>query len=73
MAEIEPGTPVLVKSAFGEDLERIATTGVVEGASFAVVWVSRPDEWADAQAEGREPEATPWPAEDVRPRERVSA
>jgi hypothetical protein len=36
------------------------------GEDFAVVWVCRPEEWEQAQAEGREPEGVPWPIEDVR-------
>lgn len=35
------------------------------GRDFAVVWICRPEEWEAAQAEGREPEGVPWPAEDV--------
>ncbi len=63
---IEPGTRVLVRSATGELLPRIASSDVVRGEDFPVVWVCREEEWKAAQAEGREPDAVPWPAEDVR-------
>lgn len=46
-------------------LERIATTAVVEGTRFPVVWVCREEEWDQALRENREPDAVPWPAEDV--------
>jgi hypothetical protein len=63
--EITAGAEVQVRTALGEHLRRIATTGVVRGSDFPVVWVCPPNEWAAAQVEGREPEAVPWPAEDV--------
>jgi hypothetical protein len=39
---------------------------IVRGEDFPVVWVAREEEWEAAQAEGREPNAVPWPADDVR-------
>jgi hypothetical protein len=54
---IEPGTRVLVRTAFGDELQKVAMTGVVEGHDFPVVWVA---------PVGAESEADPWPAEDVR-------
>ena len=63
--EITPGSEVKVRNALDERLRLIATTGVVRGIDFPVVWVCEPDEWTAAQAEGREPQAIPWPAEDV--------
>jgi hypothetical protein len=36
------------------------------GEDFMVVRVCTEDEWASATAEGREPQSTPWPVEDVR-------
>jgi hypothetical protein len=65
MAAIEPGTKVLARSAFDELLERRAITGVEPGHDFPVVWVCPEDEWQRAQAESREPQGLPWPAEDV--------
>jgi pimeloyl-ACP methyl ester carboxylesterase len=44
---------------------RRATTGVVDGRDFKVVWLCLEDEWASAQVEGTNPDALPWPAEDV--------
>jgi hypothetical protein len=63
---IEPGTRVDALDISGNKLRRRAITGVVQGHDFPVVWVAREDEWQAAQSEGREPEAVPWPAEDVR-------
>jgi len=64
---IEPGTEVLVRTADGQLLPRRAVTDIVRGEDFPVVWVTREEEWNAAQAEGREPDAVPWPADDVRP------
>jgi hypothetical protein len=66
---IQPGSTVLARTAFGDELTRIAQTGVEMGRDFLVVWVTVPQEWEKAQAEGREPDSVPWPAEDVRPAE----
>jgi hypothetical protein len=63
--EITPGSEVQVRNALDETLRLIAVTDVVRGIDFPVVWVCEPDEWAAAQAEEREPQAIPWPAEDV--------
>jgi hypothetical protein len=63
---VQPGSTVLARTAFGDELVRIALTGVEMGRDFPVVWVVVPYEWEIAQGEGREPDATPWPAEDVR-------
>jgi hypothetical protein len=63
--EIRAGMPVSVKTALGEVLPRVALTGIVQGGSFAVVWVCREEEWQLAKREGREPMRVPWPAEDV--------
>jgi hypothetical protein len=63
--EIKPGTRVTVRSADGKHLPRRAVTGVEKGADFPIVWVSREEEWAAAETEGRDPDAVPWPAEDV--------
>ena len=49
----------------GDVLRKVATSSVVEGYDFPVVWACREEEWRAAQAEGREPESLPWPAETV--------
>jgi hypothetical protein len=66
-AKIEPGTRVTALDAFGHQLKRRAVSPVTMGHDFPVVWVAREDEWQAAQSEGRDPEAVPWPAEDVTP------
>jgi hypothetical protein len=63
---IQPGTVVKVKTASGSELEKVATSGIVKGHDFAVVWVTSPSDWSRAQAVGDKPQALPWPAEDVR-------
>lgn len=65
IAVIHPGDRIKIESATGP-ITRRATTGIVPGQRFPVVWASREDEWEAAREEGREPEAVPWPAEDVR-------
>lgn len=62
---IERGTPLIVRDAFGTDLQRVALSSPKRGEDFPVVWVCRPEEWEAAHAEGREPEGVPWPREDV--------
>src|SRR5947207_2891545 len=73
MATIEPGSKVLAHSAFDELLERRAVTGVEAGHDFPVVWVCPEDEWQRAQAEGRDPEGLPGPAESLRTAPRIDA
>ena len=65
LAEILPGDKVIVRSADHRHLERRATSGIVRGYDFLVVWACREEEWAAARAEGRKPDAIPWPAETV--------
>ena len=65
-ALITPGDRITVESATGPLIRR-ATTGVVEGSRFLVVWAAREEEWDAATAEGRDPVVMPWPAEDVQP------
>lgn len=65
VVEIQPGKTVLVRDAWGATLTKRAVTGVTAGRDFAVVWACRQEEWEAAEREGREPEALPWPAEDV--------
>lgn len=50
----------MVRTAFGDELERVAASGVEAGHSFPIVWVVHPGEDVDTA------ERTPWPAEDVR-------
>lgn len=64
--EFGPGDRVLVRDAAGDWLPRRAVSSVRPGHTFAVVWAAREDEWEAAQAEERDPDATPWPADDVR-------
>jgi hypothetical protein len=59
------GQPIEVRDAFGQVLKLIAVGPVDPGYDFAVVWACRREEWEAAQQEGREPEAVPWPIEDV--------
>lgn len=63
---IAPGMKVLARSAFGEELPRRALSGPQRGVDFMVVLVCTEEEWTAAEAEGRDPDGTPWPAEDVR-------
>jgi hypothetical protein len=62
---IQPGTEVVVRTADGESLLRRATSGVEWGSTFEVVWVCKQEEWEAASAEGRYPDAMPWPADAV--------
>jgi hypothetical protein len=64
--QIEAGQQVIVRDATGAELARVALSAPKRGEDFPVVWVCRPEEWAAAQAEGREPDGVPWPREDVR-------
>jgi hypothetical protein len=73
MIQTHAGQLIEVRDAFGRTLQRIATGPVDPGYEFAVVWACRPEEWAAAQAEGREPKSVPWPIEDVRVVEHVIA
>jgi hypothetical protein len=62
---IPAGTKICVKDAVGKVHERRAVTGVVKGDDFPVIWACREEEWQLAAAEGRAPNAVPWPADDV--------
>lgn len=73
MLKTTAGQAVEVRDAFGATLRRVAVGPVDPGYDFAVVWACRTEEWEAAQAEGREPDATPWPIEDVSIVERVPA
>jgi len=71
--KIQPGSRVLVRTAFDSKVERRAVTGVEPGIDFPVVWVCTEEEWTAAQHGGSPVEGDPWPAEDVVPAERVPA
>ncbi len=64
--EIQLGTRIEARDAFGRWNERRAITGVLPGEDFPLVWVCPEDEWEAAKREGREPEGIPFPLEDVR-------
>jgi len=72
MLAIAAGSLVRVRTASGEWVDRRAVSGVVDGYDFSVVWVSTEQEWNEARGTGREPEALPWPAADVIPRENTN-
>jgi len=63
--QIAPGSRVDALDISGKKHRRRAVTGVVPGHDFPVVWIAPEDEWHLALSEGREPDAVPWPAEDV--------
>ena len=65
MLQIAGGMEVQVRDSQGRAHIRIAVSGVTRGRDFLVVWACHPEEWQAAQAAEREPEAVPWPAEDV--------
>jgi len=64
--QISPGSRLLVRTAFGDEVERRAVSGIEQGDKFPIVRVSTEEEWERAKAEGREPQADPWPVEYVR-------
>ena len=65
MLDVHRGSEVVVRTVDNRLVRRRAVTGVVQGDDFPVVWVCREEEYRAAQAQGREPEAIPWPAGDV--------
>jgi hypothetical protein len=71
--DVKAGDQIIVRDALGQDLQRRATSSADPGDEFTVVWACREEEWDAAQEEGREPDSTPWPIEDVRVGERVPA
>jgi len=73
MGEFERGMRVTAAAADGSQRELRALGGVVAGGDFAVVWACSEREWDAAEAEDREPEGIPWPADDVRAAETVLA
>jgi hypothetical protein len=67
MREIQAGMRVQITGGSGIVLEKRAVSGVIDGSDFPVVWACGESEWKAAEAERRDPDAVPWPAEDVRP------
>jgi hypothetical protein len=65
---ITAGDELLVRTATGTKVPRRAVSGIVAGEAFAIVWVCREEEYESAHAEGREPDAVPWPANAVEPK-----
>ena len=65
MDEVRHGDRVRAAGADGASRTLRALGGVVAGGDFAVVWACSEHEWTAAEAEGRDPEGIPWPAEDV--------
>lgn len=57
-SHIEPGRRLKLRTADGDIIERIATSGVQRGAKTLVVWICTDDEWAARSSPicGR-----PWP------------
>lgn len=64
--DVQPGDHLEVRTALNEWIRRRAVTSVETGYDFLVVWVCSEEEWAAAQNDGREPDADPWPADEVR-------
>jgi len=65
MSAIERGAQVIVRTVDNRIEMRRATSGVIEGDDFLVVWVCTEEEWTSAAAMRRDPSAFPWPARDV--------
>lgn len=63
--EIKRGDRVTVRTAFGDQLERVALSAIEMGRDFPVVWVCSSEEW-DAREGADQPVGLPWPADDVR-------
>lgn len=59
------GTPILVRDSVGRAHRKVSCSGLTIGSDGLIVWACRPEEWAAAAADGREPVGVPWPAEDV--------
>ena len=62
---IQPGARVTVRTALDDRALCRALTGVIRGKDFPVVYVCREENWLAASAEGRQPDGTPCPAQDV--------
>jgi hypothetical protein len=64
LPQVHPGDRIVVQSITGP-LQRVATSEVVAGVRFVVVWACLVEEWEASRREERSPDAVPWPAEDV--------
>lgn len=65
MDDVQRGDQIRAVDANGDTRELRALGGSIAGGDFAVVWACSVPEWDAAEAEGREAEGIPWPAEDV--------
>ena len=65
-ATIKRGDVISARTAFDNMVRRRAVSEPVM-SDFLIVRVCTEEEWARAEAEGREPVTVPWPAEDVHP------
>jgi hypothetical protein len=61
MQDITAGSRIVVRSAAGKELPKIALTGIMMGEDFPVVWACWEKEWEAARTEGRPPEGVPGP------------
>lgn len=66
MNNIQPGQRILVKTAGGDWIARVAASEIEAGDRFPIVWVCKPEEWQIAKSEQRDPEVMPWPADAIR-------
>lgn len=73
MDQITAGDCVIIRSADNRSLTWRAVSAPEYGRDFMVVWVCPEEEWESARGEGREPNAVPWPADEVNPLPRVSS
>jgi hypothetical protein len=63
---IKPDVRLMVRTAFGDEVERRAISGIDQGDRFPVVWVATEEEWTLARSERRQARGEPWPADAVR-------
>lgn len=68
MDAITAGTPIEVTDALGRTFTKRALTDVERAGRYPAVWACSEDEWLDAERDGRDPEAEPfpWPLRSVR-------
>jgi hypothetical protein len=60
--DIRSGMLVECETAGGGHVTMRALSGVVQGYDFPVVWVCTPEEYAQVEAVGTEPDRIPWPS-----------
>lgn len=65
MGDVQRGDQITAVDANGDTRELRALGPLTAGGDFAVVWACSVTEWDTAEAEGREAEGIPWPAEDI--------